>query len=265
MHISLAGKRAIVTAGCAGIGRAIVEQLVESGARVVACDISDDAISGLAHNVPKALGLRTDVSSPDEVEHMFQEAERHLGGLDILVNNAGISGPTLAVEDVDPADWARTMDVNVTGAFLCTRRAASILKKQQSGVIINMSSTAGRIGMPFRAAYSSSKFAIRGLTDAMAIELGEFGIRVNAVLPGLVDGPRGHRVITEQAAARGLSYEEYLPSILHNISLHVAVSPKDVAAMVTFLVSDLARHVSGQSIGVCGNFESYRAPMEITA
>src|SRR5205814_8928606 len=168
----------------------------------------------------------------------FDQVSEHLGGLDILVNNAGISGPTKPVDEIHPFEWSRTLDVNVTGAFLCARGAAQLFKAQRSGCIINLSSVAGRIGMPLRSPYSASKYAIRGLTDALAIELGEFGIRVNAILPGFVSGQRGARVIGEQAAAQGMTYEDYLPLFLHNISMHVAVSEQDVAAMATFLASD---------------------------
>lgn len=261
MLIDLSGKRALVTAGAAGIGRAIADQLVESGASVAICDIAQGTLEEFAATYSGALAVHADVAIAEDVDRLFDSVVEHLGGLDILVNNAGISGPTKYVEDIAPDEWSRTLGVNVMGAFLCARRATPLFKAQRSGAIINISSTAGRIGMPMRAPYSSSKYAIRGLSDTLAIELGEYGVRVNSILPGFVDGPRGARVIAEQAAARGMTYDAYLPLFLHNISLHVAVSERDVAAMATFLASDLACHVSGQSIGVCGNFESYRAPM----
>jgi NAD(P)-dependent dehydrogenase (short-subunit alcohol dehydrogenase family) len=136
------------------------------------------------------------------------------------------------------------------------------MKRQNGGVILNMSSTAGRLGMPLRSPYSTSKYAVRGLTDALAVELGQYNIRVNAVLPGLVNGPRGRRVMEEQASARGLTYDEYIPAVLHNISMHSMVEMVEIADMLVFLASERAPHVSGQSIGVCGNFESYRSPMQ---
>ena len=110
--------------------------------------------------------------------------------------------------------------------------------------------------------WTTTRYAVRGLTDALAVELGQYNIRVNAILPGLVNGPRGRRVMEEQASARGLTYDEYIPTVLHNISMHSMVEMEEIADMLVFLASDRALHVSGQSIGVCGNFESYRSPMQ---
>ncbi len=260
MQIDLSGKAAIVTAGAAGIGRTIADQFIECGARVAVCDISRPDLDEFLSHHPDAHASEADVSSPEDVDHFVDAVEKEFGGLDILVNNAGVSGPTKSVDEIEPDEWARTLDVNLKGAFLFARRAALIFKAQKQGTIINIVSTAGRVGMPLRTPYSASKFGLRGFSDTLAIELGEYGVRVNAILPGFVDGPRGKRVIAEQAEAQGMSYDEYLPLFLHNISLHVAVSAEDVAAMAAFLASDFAKNVSGQSIGVCGNFESYRSP-----
>ena len=145
------------------------------------------------------------------------------------------------------------------------REAVPMFREAGGGAIINMSSVAGRLGMPLRAPYSTSKYAVRGFTDVLAVELGEIGVRVNAILPGLVDGPRGRRVIGEQAAARGMTFDQYMPMFLHNISMHTQIQMVEIADMAAFLASDLAPHVSGQSISVCGNFESYRAPKTIGA
>jgi len=261
MKIDLSGKRALVTAGAAGIGQVIAQHLADCGAKVAICDIAQESLDSYVRIRPDTLAIKGDVAAPKDVDRLFDAIEEHMGGLDILINNAGVSGPTKPVENIDPEEWSHTLDVNVGGAFLCARRAAPGFKAQKSGVIINISSSAGRMCMPLRSPYSASKYAIRGLSDTLAIELGEHGVRVNSVLPGFVDGERGQRVIAEQAAAKGMSYEKYLPYFLHNISLHTAVSQQDVAALVTFLASDFARNISGQSIGVCGNFESYRAPM----
>ena len=135
--------------------------------------------------------------------------------LDILVNNAGVSGPTKPVEDVTDEEWAHTLGVNVTAQFYMVRRAVPLFRRQGGGSVINISSVAGRLGMPLRVPYSTSKYAVRGLTDVLAVELGEIGVRVNAILPGLVDGPRGRRVIGEQAASRGMSSRR----------VHAALSP----------------------------------------
>jgi NAD(P)-dependent dehydrogenase (short-subunit alcohol dehydrogenase family) len=164
------------------------------------------------------------------------------------------------VEEITDEEWDQTMAVNVSGQFYMVRKAVPLFKQAGGGCIINLSSVAGRLGMPLRAPYSASKYAVRGLTDVLAVELGEIGVRVNAILPGLVDGPRGQRVMREQAEARGMTLEQWMPYFLHNISMHTAIDMKEIADMAVFLASDLAPHISGQSISVCGNFESYRAP-----
>lgn len=260
MKIDLSGKRAIVTAGAAGIGRTVVETFVEAGGRVAVCDIDGKALERLDRQLPSVHCGAADVSDPAAVKSFFGDAIKRLGGIDILVNNAGVSGPTKAVEDVSDEEWNATLAVNVTGQFYCIRHAVPLMKAQRAGVILNISSTAGRLGMALRAPYSTSKYAVRGLTDVLAVELGEFGIRVNAILPGLVDGERGRRVIGEQAAIAGLSYEDYLPRFLHNVSMHVMIDPAEIAGLAAYLASDYGRHISGQSICVCGNLESYRPP-----
>jgi NAD(P)-dependent dehydrogenase (short-subunit alcohol dehydrogenase family) len=270
MFMDLSDKRGIVTAGGDGIGRVIADMFASLGAKVAVCDKDTKALESLpslasADAGNKVVGGVCDVGDPDTVDVFFEKAMDWLGGIDFLINNAGISGPTKPVEDITSDEWRQTMEVNVNGQFFFVRRTVPHFKKQNRGVIVNMSSSAGRLGMPRRSPYSTSKYAVRGFTDVLAVELGAHNIRVNAILPGLVDGPRGQRVIAEQAVAAGKSYEDYLPSLLHNISMHSAVQQKEVADLAAFLVSDLAVHISGQSIGVCGNFESYRAPMKSEA
>jgi NAD(P)-dependent dehydrogenase (short-subunit alcohol dehydrogenase family) len=259
--MNLSGKTAIITAGASGIGLAIARRFVQYGAAICICDISEESLAEASDLLPGALAVRADVSKPSDVEHVFTSFQNQFDRLDILVNNAGVSGPTKPVDEITDAEWQATLDVNITGMFYMVRAATPFFRKQRSGAVINMSSVAGRIGMPLRTPYSVSKYAVRGLTDVLAIELGEIGVRVNALLPGLVDGPRGQRVIAEQAGARGMVVEKYEQLFLHNISMHTKVQMEEIADMAAFLGSDLAPHVSGQSISVDGNFESYRAPI----
>jgi NAD(P)-dependent dehydrogenase (short-subunit alcohol dehydrogenase family) len=260
MDLGLSGKRVVISAGAAGIGRVIADRFLSEGARVFVCDVDRAALNALQGCHPMLTAMEADVADPAQVAAFYDRVEAELGGLDILVNNAGVSGPTKMVDEVTDAEWAQTIGVNINGLFYMARRAAALMKRQRSGVILNMSSTAGRLGMPLRSPYSTSKYAARGLTDSLAVELGEYNIRVNAILPGLVNGPRGRRVMEEQARARGLSYEDYIPTVLHNVSMHSMVEMEEIADMAVFLASSRAPHVSGQSVGVCGNFESYRAP-----
>jgi NAD(P)-dependent dehydrogenase (short-subunit alcohol dehydrogenase family) len=262
MDLGLSGKRVVISAGAGGIGRVTAERFLGEGALVFVCDVDRNALAALEGHHPALFAAYADVSDSAQVDAFFDRVEAEAGGVDVLVNNAGVSGPTKMVDDITDAEWAQTIGVNVDGLFFMARRAARLMKRQKAGVILNMSSTAGRLGMPLRSPYSTSKYAVRGLTDALAVELGEYNIRVNAIMPGLVNGPRGRRVMEEQARARGLSYDEYIPTVLHNISMHSMVEMEEIADMALFLASDRAAHVSGQSIGVCGNFESYRAPMQ---
>lgn len=261
MKIDLTGKRVVVTAGAAGIGRVTAERFLSVGAKVWVCDVDEAALADFSAKNPSATALRTDVGDSRQVDAFFEKLGRELGGLDVLVNNAGVSGPTKPVEEITDEEWNQTLAVNVSGQFYAVRRVVPWFKQQRSGVIINLSSTAGRMGMPLRTPYSTSKYAVRGFTDVLAVELGEFNVRVNAILPGIINGPRAQRVISEQAAARGQTYEQYLPSMLHNVSMHTMIEMDEIATMAVFLSSDYGRHISGQSIGVCGNFESYRAPL----
>jgi NAD(P)-dependent dehydrogenase (short-subunit alcohol dehydrogenase family) len=259
--MNLSGKTAIITAGAGGIGLAVARRFIEYGAAICICDISEDGLTQANVEFPNALVVRADVSKASDVERVFTAFLKRFDRLDILVNNAGVSGPTKPVDEITDAEWHATMDVNINGMFYMVRAAIPLFRKQRSGAVINMSSVAGRIGMPLRTPYSVSKYAVRGLTDVLAIELGEIGVRVNSLLPGLVDGPRGQRVIAEQAAARGMEIDKYERMFLHNISMHTKVQMEEIADMAAFLASDLAPHISGQSISVDGNFESYRAPM----
>ncbi|MGD0640721.1 MAG: SDR family oxidoreductase [Roseiarcus sp.] len=250
------GTRVLVTAGASGIGRAISDLLIAHGARAHICDISDEFLADFAKAQPQAGRSKADVSSERDVERMFADARAHLGGLDVLVNNAGIAGPTGGVEDIAPADWRRTIDICLTGQFLCAHHAVPMLKAAGGGAIVNLSSAAGRFGYAFRTPYSAAKWGVIGFTQSLAKELGPANIRVNAILPGIVEGPRMSRVIEARANQVGVSYAEMEKTYVERISLRRMVTAEDVAATVLFLASEAGRNLSGQSIGVDGNVES---------
>jgi len=252
------GLRVLVTGGASGTGWAIALALQEQGARLHLCDSSTEQLAQAVGQQPCMSGSVADVSDVQQVESLFDEVRRSLGGLDVLVNNAGIAGPTAAVEDIAPDNWSRTLAVNITGQFLCARRAVPLLKAAGGGSIINMSSVAGRLGYPLRTPYAASKWAVIGFTESLAMELGPHDIRVNAILPGLVRGERIRRVIAERAEAQGVAYEEMEHHYLDEVSLRRMVTPADVAAMVLFLCSPAGRNITGQSLGVCGNVEVLR-------
>jgi NAD(P)-dependent dehydrogenase (short-subunit alcohol dehydrogenase family) len=250
------GRRVLVTAGASGIGRAIADLLAEAGAKVHICDVDEAALAGFRRDRPKLGATNTDVADDAAVDRLFQEVQTELGGLDALVNNAGLAGPTGPVEEIDPQAWRRCLEVGLTGQFLCARRAVPLLKAAGRGVIINMSSVAGRLGYAFRTPYSATKWGVIGFTQSLAKELGPANITVNAILPGIVEGPRIEGVIRARAETLGISYEEMEGRYLERISLRRMVSSEDVANMVLFLVSPLGRNISGQSLSVCGNVET---------
>jgi NAD(P)-dependent dehydrogenase (short-subunit alcohol dehydrogenase family) len=252
------GLKVLVTGGASGIGWTIALMLQEQGARVHLCDASSEFLAQALRQQPAMSGSVADVADPQHVDRVFDDVQGSLGGLDVLVNNAGIAGPTAAVENIDPDDWSRTMAVNITGQFLCARRAVPFLKAAGGGSIINMSSSAGRLGYPLRTPYAASKWAVIGFTESLAMELGPHDIRVNALLPGIVEGERIRCVIAARADAQGVPYEEMERRYLGQVSLRRMVTPADVAAMVLFLCSPAARNISGQSLGVCGHVESLR-------
>lgn len=257
MAIDVQGKRVVVTAGGGGIGLAIVDSLVAGGAKVHTCDVDVRALDALSSR-PGVTATVCDVSDESQVDRLFEDARARLGGLDALVNNAGIAGPTGAVEDIDPDDWRRCIDIDLTGQFLCARRAVPLLKANGGGAIVNMSSAAGRHGYAYRTPYSAAKWGVIGFTQSLAKELGPSSISVNAILPGIVRGPRMEGVIRARAGQVGVSYEEMETRYLENVSLRRMVTPEDVANMVTFLISPLGANMSGQSLGVCGNVETLR-------
>ena len=250
------GTRALVTAGASGIGRAIADLLLAHGARVHICDVSEEFLADFARAWPEAGRSKADVSSDADVARLFADVRANLGGLDVLVNNAGIAGPTGRVEDISPADWRRTIDICLTGQFLCAHHAVPMLKAAGGGAIVNLSSAAGRFGYAFRTPYSAAKWGVIGFTQSLAKELGPANIRVNAILPGIIEGPRMTSVIAARAKQVGVSYTEMEKTYVDRISLRRMTSAEDVASTVLFLVSEAGRNLSGQSLGVDGNVES---------
>jgi NAD(P)-dependent dehydrogenase (short-subunit alcohol dehydrogenase family) len=253
---SLHDQVVLVTAGASGIGRAIAESFSSLGARVHVCDVSDAMISDLRVTNPEISASLCDVSVPAQVDALLKEVESNYGRLDILINNAGIAGPAAAVEDIDLDAWQQTIDIDLSGTFYVTRRAVPLLKRSGGRSIVNMSSSAGILGCPMRSPYVAAKWAIVGLTKTWAMELGPFGIRVNAICPGSVEGPRIDAVIERDAAERGMTAEEIRSCYQKQISLGKFISVEDIANMVTFICSDAGASISGQALSVDGNTES---------
>ncbi len=250
------GKRVLVTAGAGGIGRAIVQAFVAQGARVHVCDIDEAALSMLREQLPGVATSVCDVADRASVQAMMDEAVAGLGGLDVLVNNAGIAGPAASVAELDPAAWEAVLRVNLTGTFTVTQLAIPHLKASGAGCILVMSSLAGRFGYPNRSPYATTKWGLVGFTKTLARELGEFGIRVNAILPGAVEGPRLEQVFAGRASVNGRTVAEEKAAALANQSIKRFVDPADIAAMAVFLASQAGRSISGQMIPIDGDSQS---------
>ena len=245
--LPLAGRRALVTGGGSGIGAAIAAALARAGAEVRTVDI--DPATDPDHIC--------DVSDDKAVAALFAKLDAE-GGIDIAVNNVGTAGPCAPVEDTDPEVFDRCLRANAGATFRVTRHAVPRLKAAGGGSIVNISSTAGHLPYPLRSAYSAAKWAVEGLTRTWAAELGQFGIRVNCVAPGAVDGPRMDRVIAAEAEAAGASPEAVRRGYRDQSAMRTFVTADDVATTVAFLCSDAARHVNGQIISVDGLTETLR-------
>ena len=253
---SMQGKRVLVTAGASGIGRAIAQAFTDGGAKVHVADLDAAALAALRQQLPGVSTSECDIADRAAVERMVAEAAATLGGLDVLVNNAGISGPTAPVDSMDPDAWEAVLRVNLTGTFNVTRQAIPHLKRSPEGVILVMSSLAGRFGYPNRSPYATTKWGLIGFTKTLSRELGEFGIRVNAILPGAVDGPRLGHVFEGRAAASGRSVDEERAAALANQSIKRFVAPEDIAALAVFLASKAGRSISGQILPIDGDSQS---------
>jgi NAD(P)-dependent dehydrogenase (short-subunit alcohol dehydrogenase family) len=256
MDLGIDGLRVLVTAGAAGIGLATARAFRREGARVHVCDVDDAALGAIAAEAPGVTASRCDVASPADVDALFRDALGALGGLDALVNNAGVAGPTARCEDVALADWERTLAVNLTGPFLCTQRAIPHLKRSANASIANLSSAAGRFGFPLRSPYAATKWGVVGFTKTLSMELGPFGIRVNAILPGAVAGPRIDRVIAAKAAELGVPEASVRDEMVRQASLGRFVTADDIANAIVFLASPLGANISGQALPVDGDKQS---------
>jgi NAD(P)-dependent dehydrogenase (short-subunit alcohol dehydrogenase family) len=258
MELSWAGLRVIVTAGGQGIGYAIATAFLENGARVHICDVDAARLAACRAAWPELGTTVADVSEPVQVDRLFEEAVGRFRGLDILVNNAGISGPVLPVEEISPEAWRQTMAVNIDGQFYCARRAVPLIKQAGGGSIVNISSTAGLFGYPLRSPYAASKWAVIGFTKTLAMELGKFNIRVNAICPGSINGPRMDRVIQAEAATRSVAPELVREHYTKQVSMNTFIEAEEIANLVLFICSPAGAKISGQALCVDGHTETLR-------
>ena len=244
------GQKVLITAAASGIGLEIARAFSAAGATVFVTDINEQAIDAAKEEIPGLLATLCDNSKRSDIEKMVPTAVEALGGLDVLVNNAGIAGPTAPVEEADPDQWEAVINVDVVGTFHVTRLAIPYLKKSSAGSIITMSSLGGRFGYPNRSSYNVAKAGLIGFAKTLAIELGDYNIRSNAIAPGAVGGQRIESVLEGRAKVQGKSVEEERASMLSIQSLKRFVDPKDIASLCVFLASDAGKSISGQVIPI---------------
>lgn len=255
----MSARRIIITAAGAGIGREIGSRFADQGAQVHVCDVDQQGLDQLASQYANISVARVDVTDEAAVDAWLRDALSNLGGCDVLVNNAGIAGPTAAVEEMALDAWRQCLAINLDAQMLTCRRVVPVMKAQRSGCIINMSSTAGLFGCPFRTPYAAAKWAVIGFTKSVAAETGSFNIRCNAICPGSVDGDRMDRVIAAEAAKTGKSPEKVRTEYTSGTSMRRFATASEIADLCQYLASDAAKFISGQAISVDGHTETYHS------
>jgi len=248
-------QRVIITAGGSGIGEAIAESFLNKGSKVHICDINEKTLNGCLQKHKRLRGSVTDIGNSTDVENLISEALDWMGGVDVLINNAGIGGPNSNLEDISYKDWNRTISVNLNGMFYCIKNIAKTMKDQKSGCIINISTASAKVALPGRSPYVASKVGVLGLTHTVAREYGPYGIRCNAILPGLINNERGRGILSNHAKEKNIDFEEAEKNFLKYISLRTWIDPSEVGELAVFLASSAGRHITGQQIGMDGNVE----------
>ena len=258
MPVSLQNKKIIISAGASGIGWATAKVCLSKGAIVYLCDINNKSLNKIKKNSQinkKLFVYQCDASNENHVENFFKLVKKKTKKIDALINNVGIAGPTGSIEKLKSKDWEYTLHVDVNSHFYFTKKAIPLLKKSKNGSIINISSTAGILGFPLRSPYAASKWAIIGVTKTLAMELGKFNIRVNAVCPGTIKGDRMKRVVKDKAKFTKLSTKVIEKDFVSMSSMKKWILEEDIGKMCSFLISDDSSKVSGQVISVDGHTE----------
>jgi NAD(P)-dependent dehydrogenase (short-subunit alcohol dehydrogenase family) len=256
MPLSLYNKKIIISAGASGIGWSTAKVCLSKGAIVYLCDIDNKSLNKIRKhplNNKKLFSYEFDASDEYEVSNFFQQVNKKTKKIDALINNVGVAGPTGTIEKLSSEDWERTLKINVISHFYFTKLAIPMLKKNKGGSIINLSSGAGIMGFPLRSPYAASKWAVIGVTKTLAMELGKFKIRVNAICPGTIKGDRMVRVIKDKAKFLKVSKKLIEKEFVSMASMNCWIYEEDIGKMCSFLISSDGERISGQAIPVDGN------------
>jgi NAD(P)-dependent dehydrogenase (short-subunit alcohol dehydrogenase family) len=251
-------KTVIVTGGGYGIGKQIALGFGRLGANVVVAARSRKKLEAVAGQLrgmnTDPFALTVDIGIEQDVRDMTKAVVDKYGGIDILVNNAAIAGPTALIPDIDTDDWRAAIDINLSGTFYCCKYVSQVMQRAKSGNIIILSSVAGRTAYPMRAPYAVSRWGVIGLSHTLAAELGPLGIRVNAVVPGPIEGERSNRVFATRAVAEKKDIEDIKHFFTKDIPIGRMPTEKEVARSVIYLASDFSSGIHGQTIQVDGGF-----------
>jgi len=256
MPLSLHNKKIIISAGASGIGWATTKVCLSKGATVYLCDIDIKSLRKVQKhplNNKKLFSYECDASDEYEVSELFDKIKKKTNKIDALINNVGIAGPTGSLEKLSSGEWEKTLKINVISHFYFTKLAIPMLKKNKGGSIINISSGAGIMGFPLRSPYAASKWAIIGVTKTLAMELGKFKIRVNAICPGTIKGDRMVRVIRDKAKFLKISKKKIEKDFVSMASMNCWIYEEDIGKLCSFLISNDGERISGQTIPVDGN------------
>ena len=253
---SLQNKKIIISAGASGIGWATAKVCLSRGAYVYLCDIDNKSLNKIQKHPlsnKKLFSYKCDASDEYEVSNFFNQIKKKTKKIDTLINNVGIAGPTGTIEKLNSEDWERTLKVNVISHFYFTKLVVPMIKKNKGGSIINISSGAGIMGFALRSPYAASKWAVIGVTKTLAMELGKYKIRVNAICPGTIKGDRMVRVIRDKAKFLKVSKKLVEKDFISMASMNSWIREEDIGKMCSFLISKDGERISGQAIPVDGN------------
>ena len=256
MPLSLRNKKIVISAGGSGIGWATAKVCLSKGAIIYLCDIDPKSLNKIKKNPlynKRLFAYECNASEEEEVKDFFSQINKKTRKIDAIINNVGIAGPTGTIEKLTSYDWEQTLKVNVISHFYFTKMAIPLLKKNKGGSIINISSGAGIMGFPLRSPYAASKWAVIGMTKTLAIELGKYKIRVNAICPGTIKGDRMVRVIRDKAKFLKTSKKKIEKELVSMASMNCWIHEEDIGKICSFLISSEGERISGQTIPVDGN------------